>query len=125
MSSKGEIGSISVRQALEKGFLHGEWRLIPDTETRLNTDRTCYSTAYCSGNIRKMRVLRILPTGFEFAANSQTNIDRCRDQSCVTLKEVIDGFSDCNTQGQLDAEHPCVTLLIQIGSLRLCHNSVI
>lgn len=111
MSAKGEVGSVSIQRALDKGYLHGDWTLIPDTETRLNTDKTCYSTGYCSGNIRKLRVLRILPVGFEFAANSQTNIDRCRDQKCITLKEVVAAFNDCNVQGLLDDQHPWCHLI--------------
>lgn len=111
MSTKGDVGSVSIRQAMDKGFLHPDWRLIPDTETRLNTDKTCYSTAYCSGNLRKLRVLRILPIGLEFAANSQKNIDRCRDQNCVTLKEVVDGFNSCGPDGRIDADHPWCHLI--------------
>lgn len=111
ISAKGNDGAVTVSQALEKGYLHPEWQLIPDAEARINTSPTCYSTAYCSGNIKKLRSLRILSAGFEFAANSPTNIQRCQRGDCVKLQEVVKGYTDCNAAGQLDATHPWCHLI--------------
>lgn len=110
--SKGSQGGVTVREALERGFLHPEWRLIPASNIKDNQDDQCYTRAYCAGNLQKMRLMRILPLGFEFAANSPVNEARCQTaQGCVTLKEAFDGFSVCNEQGLLDEQHPWCHLI--------------
>jgi hypothetical protein len=100
-------GSCTIASALDKGFLKGDWKLYPDSLVRQNEDKNCYQSAYCAGNLRKLRLMRILPVGFEFAANDDANIQRCASAGgCVTLKEVVDGFSNCNEQGSRDVDHP-------------------
>nr|MBP7134055.1 hypothetical protein [Patescibacteria group bacterium] len=111
IAARTDKASISIRSGIENGYLHGDWQLIPESNTRLNTDPTCYSTAYCTGNIKKLRSLRILPAGFEFAANGEANMEMCRQGKCATLKEVVDGFLDCNEEGMLDAAHPWCHLI--------------
>lgn len=105
--SKTAEGGITVREAVDRDLLHGKWRLIPETRTRENQDPQCYTQAYCAGNLQKMRLMRILPIGFELAANSEMNQRRCDSaDGCVTLDEVMKGFSNCNVEGQHDAAHP-------------------
>lgn len=91
-------GGMTIRAALSAGLLHGDWQLIPASDIRRNQDRDCYTRAYCAGNLQKLRVLRLLPVGFEFAANSPENLRRCGAQGagCVTLAEVVDGFNNCS-----------------------------
>ncbi len=110
--SKTSEGGVTVREALERGFLHEDWRLIPETRTRENQDEQCYTQAYCAGNLQKMRLMRILPIGFELAANSEANKRRCDTaDGCITLQEVAKSFSDCNAQGQIDEAHPWCHLI--------------
>ncbi len=110
--SKTSQGGVTVREALERGFLHKEWRLIPETRLKENQDPQCYTQAYCAGNLQKMRLMRILPIGFEFAANSPVNQRRCDSaEGCITLDEVAKNFSNCNADGQLDDAHPWCHLI--------------
>lgn len=81
---------ITVAEALAKNWLHGEWKLLSADRTADNTDRTCYQRAYCYANVVKLRKARILPLGFEIAALN-SNPDKP-----WTLKQVVDGFADCN-----------------------------
>lgn len=110
--SKTQEGGVTVREALERNMLHGDWRLIPTVRTRENQDDQCYTYAYCAGNLQKMRLMRILPVGFELAANSVNNVRRCdTPEGCVTLSEVVKNFAACNDNGQLDDAHPWCHLI--------------
>ncbi len=81
---------VTIADALAKNWLHGEWKLISPERTADQTDSNCYSRAYCYANIAKLRKSRILPLGFEIAAlNSNPDTP-------WTLKQVVDGFNDCN-----------------------------
>lgn len=112
VSGQGDDGNLTIGKAMEQGLMKADWRLIPVTNAKENQDRLCYTYAYCAGNLAKLRSMRIIPVGFEFAANSPENIARCQSTTgCVTLKEVIDGFSQCNDQGLRDAQHPWCKLV--------------
>ncbi|MFA6429208.1 MAG: hypothetical protein WCV84_01790 [Patescibacteria group bacterium] len=94
LRSEGADGKITIAEAMERGYLHEDWRLIPSTMFRENQDTNCYTYGYCINNLRKMRLLRILPVGLEFAADAKANVERCNSTGgCVTLKEVVAGFS--------------------------------
>lgn len=90
-------------------FLHPDWELIPEWEVKDNTDATCYQRAYCAGNLAKLRYARILPVGWELAANSQFN--KKKNGRYVTLGEVIRGFNVCNENGEADSSHPWCKLV--------------
>ncbi len=94
---RSDQGGMTVQAALAANLLHGDWKLIPSSDTRRNQDKNCYTSAYCAGNLQKLRVLRILSSGFEIAANSPENVRRCSPQGsgCVSLQEVVEGFSQC------------------------------
>lgn len=107
LRSEGGAGVFTIREALELGYLHGDWRLFPSSNIREEQDALCYTYGYCAGNMRKLRLMRVLPVGFEFAANDPQNIARCgSERGCVTLQEVVDGFTVCNEQGERDESHP-------------------
>ncbi|MCC7522204.1 hypothetical protein IT407_00145 [Candidatus Uhrbacteria bacterium] len=108
---KGTQGGITIASALRDGFLKSDWELVPVADARRNQDRRCYTYAYCAGNLAKLRAMRILPVGLEFAANSQQNIDRCTTGRCVTLGEVVEGFTRCNADGNRDADNPWCRLV--------------
>ena len=112
LHTQSDSGLFTIRQALDQGFLKKDWRLFPTSNNREESDPLCYTYGYCSGNLRKLRLLRIIPDGFEFAANDPTNIGRCSGaQGCVTLGEVVSGFVDCNASGERDAMHPWCKLI--------------
>lgn len=99
--SDAQPGGMTIAEAIDEGLLKGDWPLIsPDDLTR-NQDPYCYSYGYCYGNLVKMRKARILPIGWELAAASSKN----SEGSPITLQQVIDGFDDCNSDGQLDETH--------------------
>ncbi|MDO8499245.1 MAG: hypothetical protein Q7S66_01125 [bacterium] len=90
---KGNYGSppapSTIAEALADDSLHGKWNLIPPSNEVSNSDRNCRNTAYCYGNIKVLRLARILPVGFEIAA-SLSNPD-----APWTLAKVVAGFDDC------------------------------
>lgn len=107
-----DSGTCTIGKAIRQGLMKRDWRLYPDSMVRQNQDRNCYQQAYCAGNVRKLRLMRILPVGFEFAANSDANIARCASaEGCITLGEVVDNFSDCNEDGERDVDHPWCKLI--------------
>jgi len=112
IQTTGDKGNITIQEALANNQLHGDWRLIPTSDARENLDPKCYTFGYCAGNLQKLRVLRILPVGFELAANSEANLTRCAtDSGCATLQTVVDGFADCSASGTRDVDHPWCKLI--------------
>ncbi|MCX6781655.1 MAG: carbohydrate binding domain-containing protein [Candidatus Magasanikbacteria bacterium] len=82
----------TIKQAMERGFLHGDWKLIPESDAANNQKFDCSQSAYCHRNIRYLRLARVLPLGFEIAAYSSPQ------ENPVTLKEVVDNYY---TEGSL------------------------
>lgn len=112
LRSSGDAGMFTIREAIERGYLKADWKLYPSSNTREERDPLCYTYGYCSGNLKKMRAMRILPAGFEFAANDPKNVQRCGgSEGCVTLGEVVDGFTQCNERGEKDNAHPWCKLI--------------
>ncbi|MFA6064184.1 MAG: hypothetical protein WC736_16465, partial [Gallionella sp.] len=112
IQGKTSGGNMTIRRAMDEGLLKADWRLIPTSNVRENQDRNCHTYAYCAGNLQKLRAMRILPVGLEFAANSAENVARCAAAGgCVNLQEVVEGFSNCNAAGRRDAEHPWCKLV--------------
>ncbi|MDD5725818.1 MAG: hypothetical protein PHC53_00185 [Patescibacteria group bacterium] len=89
--------------------LHSDWEMVPESDIKNNTDPTCAQRAYCAGNLKKMRLARIITIGWEMAANSPYNTKH--NGKNITLGEVIRGFYDCNDQGKLDKDHPWCHLI--------------
>ena len=112
IQGKTDEGSKTIRKAIADGNLKADWELIPTSDVIRNQSRNCFKEAYCAGNLQKLRALRILPVGLEFAANSQENINRCAGSSrCATLGEVVESFANCNEEGKRDADHPWCNLV--------------
>ncbi len=82
---------MTIADAMKAGFLQGKFQLISDNNTTLNQNPECRSRAYCIGNIRVLRLVGILPLGFEIAASISPT------DKPVTLQEVIDGFYNPNS----------------------------
>ncbi len=81
---------VTIGDALTKNWLHGDWKLLAPERSADNVDPSCHQRAYCYANIAKLRKSRILPLGFEIAVLN-SNPDKP-----WTLKQVVDGFNDCN-----------------------------
>jgi len=106
--SRSESGeTITIETAMEDGQLNGSWQLIPADDYSTNQDVNCYSYAFCYANLVKLRKFRIIPVGWEMAANSPYN----SSSDPVTLQEVVDGFDDCGLDGELNANHPWCHLI--------------
>jgi hypothetical protein len=78
---------LTVGEAIEKGLLHGEWPLISSDNSR-NEDPFCFQTGYCYSNLTKLRKYRIIPIGWEIAANLSDGTER--------LQDAIDNFNSCD-----------------------------
>lgn len=81
---------ISVREAIKKGYLRGDWPLIPSIDRSRSMDSNCYNYGYCAVNLSKLRKARIIPVGWEIAANLKIN----NPSSPVTLNKVIAEFNN-------------------------------
>lgn len=93
---------MSVREAIDAGLLHGDWPLISERNAARDQDPLCAQSAYCASNLAKLRRARIIPVGWEFAANNPANTA----EHPVLLSEVVDAFMAngkdgiCGTAGQ-------------------------
>ena len=86
---------VTIAQALEKGWLHGDWKFIPySDENGANSDKECFQKAYCYGNAQVLRQLRIMPLGFEIAAKNSSQ------DKPWTLRDVVNGFNNCSLDAQ-------------------------
>ena len=81
---------VTIKEAIDKGWLHGNWKLIPPSRIADNADRNCYNNNYCYSNLQVLRQLRIFPLGVEIAAKNSD------PDHPATLNDVVSGFYDCN-----------------------------
>lgn len=92
--SRGSTGSsLTVQEAIDEGFLNGDWPLISPEDKTANQDPFCFEFGFCYGNLVKLRKARVIPIGWELAAL------RADTTNPPTLQEVIDGFHDCTDLG--------------------------
>ncbi len=84
---------ISVREAIKKGYLHENWPLIPLIDKSRSQDPNCFNYGYCAVNLSKLRKARIIPVGWEMAANLAKN----NPSSPITLGEVIKNFNNSSS----------------------------
>jgi hypothetical protein len=95
----------TVRQAIEEGYLHGEWPLISATDAR-NQDPHCYTQGYCESNLKKLRAARIIPIGWEIAASQARGV-----YAGIRLSDAVEAFDDCTAEGERDEFHPFCHLI--------------
>lgn len=81
---------ISIREAIKKGYLHADWPLVPPTGdgASRNADPFCFNNGYCYSNLVKLRKARVIPIGFELAAEKAL--------PNTTLGKVVAAFNDCS-----------------------------
>jgi hypothetical protein len=101
----GRTEGLTVRQAIERGYLNGDWPLVSSENRERDQSWDCYQSGYCESNLKKLRAARVVPIGWEIAAGkSPVN-------NPYTLRRVMNGFYDCNAEGVGDKEHPFCHLI--------------
>lgn len=90
IQASGETGLLTVRAAVEKGYLHGDWA-FGFTDPGTGTEPS-YLNGYAYSNMKKLRRARIIPVGWELAATRAREISKR-----VTLQEVLDGYEDVSS----------------------------
>lgn len=98
---------LTIEEAIEEGLIDGNWALIPSWDKARNQDPYCYTYGFCHSNLVKLRKARIIPVGWELAADSQWN----SENDPVTLQEAIDGFDDCSADGEPNGSNPWCKLI--------------
>ena len=94
---------VTLIEAIDEGYVNGKWALVGSNST-VNQDPTCHKQAFCHSNLLKLRKARIIPVGWEIAAESS-------GEGQVTLEEVMENFHSCNSDGQRDDQHPYCHLI--------------
>lgn len=106
--AKADSGApMTLAEAIEDGYIDGDWPLIPSSDTARNQDSQCYTYGFCHSNIVKLRKARIVPVGWELAAESSSN----SSSNPVTLNEVMNAFNSCNADNELDDDYPWCHLI--------------
>ncbi|MBI2474979.1 hypothetical protein HYV69_00975 [Candidatus Uhrbacteria bacterium] len=104
--SRGNTGvPLTVQEAIDEGLLDGSWKLISSRKLDVNQDPLCYTYSFCYANLVKMRKARILPIGWELAAQANN------DTNPKSLKEIVSEFNNCSPNGTIDAAHPFCHLI--------------
>ncbi|HRY36513.1 MAG TPA: hypothetical protein P5230_01365 [Candidatus Magasanikbacteria bacterium] len=100
-----ELGQpLTIRGAIEKGYLDENWKLIGPGEAteRQHSEKDCYAGAFCYKNIKLLRKAGVLPLGFEIASLTEVNATNTAYANGVnvfvsgppTLKEILENFDN-------------------------------
>ena len=98
---------LTVAEAMEQGLIDGSWPLIPSDDLARDQDPFCFTYGFCHTNLVKLRKARVISIGWELAAESIYN----SADKTVTLKEVVDGFDDCEPDGTASQNHKWCKLI--------------
>lgn len=98
---------VTIQEAMDDDLIDGGWPLIPSEDSARDQDPYCSTYGFCHSNLVKLRKARIISVGWELAAESTSNAA----ENPVTLQEVIDGYDNCNSAGELDDNHPWCKLV--------------
>lgn len=98
---------LTVAEAMEQGLIDGNWPLIPSDDLARDQDPFCFTYGFCHTNLVKLRKARVISIGWELAAESIYN----SADKTVTLKEVVDGFDDCEPDGTASQNHKWCKLI--------------
>ena len=94
----GSESPLTIQEAIDQGLLKGNWPLIPPEDEVRNQDPLCYTYAYCHSNLVKLRKARVIPVGWEIAAQNAVSGDGSFND-LPTLQEVANNFDNCGEQG--------------------------
>lgn len=87
LQASGEDGYFTVQQAVERGYLHGDWSFgFTDPGAGIEPS---YLNGYAYSNMKKLRRARIIPVGWELAALKARQLNLR-----VSLSEVLQAFDD-------------------------------
>ncbi|MBU1179708.1 hypothetical protein KJ885_02090, partial [Patescibacteria group bacterium] len=105
---------ISIDEAIKQGYLDGNKPLISSKDSR-NEEKDCYQKGYCYSNLVKLRKARILPVGFELAAEVGAE-----QGAPPKLDTIVKAFNDCdpNTNAR-SSKYPYCHLIDPNWVLRL------
>lgn len=95
--ARAESGAaLTVREAVEENYISGNWPLI-GPQSAVNSNPDCRQRAFCHSNLQKLRKARIVPIGWEIAAQKSGT-------GRATLQEVMDNFYNCGEDGTAPSE---------------------
>jgi hypothetical protein len=89
LQEAGNGKALTLKEAVDRGLIRGDWKLIPPSRVADNANKNCFQNAFCYSNVKALRQLRMLPLGFEIATE-QSDPDKP-----WTLAEVMAGYNDC------------------------------
>ena len=101
---------LSIKEAMEEGFLDPNRPLISPRDGLHGQKDRCQNDLYCYSNIQKLRKMRVLPLGFEIAAL------RSPPDNPWKLGEVVAGFEKCELSVEGDP-----TTVEPSGNFPFCH----
>lgn len=82
------MNRMTVQEAIDQGKLHGEWAF--GYTQAMGTAEPAYDNGYAASNMKKLRAARIIPDGWELAADK---IAKLQDfPGAVTLQDVVNAF---------------------------------
>lgn len=88
--TQSQTDPLTVRQAVEQGKINGNWVFIPSSEPERDQDKNCYANAFCESNLKKLRIARIIPVGWEMVAAMSSSAEPIR------LRDAMEKFNDCD-----------------------------
>ncbi|MBI4714104.1 hypothetical protein HY771_02885 [Candidatus Uhrbacteria bacterium] len=104
--TRGNSGvPLTVQEAIDEGLINGGWKLISSRKLDVNQDPLCYTYSFCYANLVKLRKARVLPIGWELAAQANNDGDP------KSLQEIIGEFNNCSPSGTIDLAHPFCHLI--------------
>ncbi|MCF7795881.1 hypothetical protein K9M42_02205, partial [Patescibacteria group bacterium] len=90
------LNSLTIREAISQNLLHGSWTVGGRCDD-VNDKNRCSDKKYTLANIKKMRNARILPSGFEIAANLLK--DGCDEDDWALPNHCFNGVEDEDETG--------------------------
>ncbi|MBT6294333.1 MAG: hypothetical protein HOJ25_01440 [Candidatus Magasanikbacteria bacterium] len=91
--AKASIETITIKQAIDTGLLPNHQLISSRHQIHADREACWKGNYYCESNIAKLKKLRIFPLGFEIAAATAD------PDNPPTLKQVVDGYTDCPVPG--------------------------
>lgn len=127
--------NMSIQDAVKAGKLNGDWKVAklvdPISPAIVYKEADTYKTGFTLSNIQKLRKARVLPVGMELAALCIVGKGKCAngytydgvgvDDNCVpsdntechrnkmsavTLNQVLNGYSDCDSLSVVNKNGP-------------------
>jgi hypothetical protein len=95
----GDAEGLTLAEAFRRGLIADKPLISEKNDPENNRRSDCYRDGYCESNLKKMRAARIVPIGWEMAANLSPK------KKPVSLKQAMEMFDQCGT-GPKDEAYP-------------------